>query len=91
MTTPDPDETPQPSRALLSAFLGGWARFQSKNGDKDGDESVKVIMSGFGIGLSLGVADAYISPKDILPIIQTDITWDEGRSKVLEANAKSKK
>lgn len=60
-------------------------------GDKDGDESVKVIMSGFGIGLSLGVADAYISPKDILPIIQTDITWDEGRSKVLEANAKSKK
>ena len=60
-------------------------------GDKDDDESVKVIMSGFGIGLSLGVADAYISPKDILPIIQTDITWDEGRSKVLEANAKSKK
>jgi|GEM_PF-5569628 len=39
MTTPDPDETPQPSRALLSAFLGGWARFQSKNGDKDGDSA----------------------------------------------------
>ena len=65
--------------------------YGDKDGDKDGDESVKVIMSGFGIGLSLGVADAYINPKDILPIIQTDITWDEGRSKVLEANAKSKK
>ena len=39
MTTPDPDETPQPSRALLSAFLGGWARFQSKDGDKDGDSA----------------------------------------------------
>ena len=39
MTTLDPDETPQPSRALLSAFLGGWARFQSKNGDKDGDSA----------------------------------------------------
>ena len=60
-------------------------------GDKDKDESVKVIMSGFGVGLSLGVADAYINPKDILPIIQTGITWDEGRSKVLEANDKSKK
>ena len=48
-------------------------------------------MSGFGVGLSLGVADAYINPKDILPIIQTGITWDEGRSKVLEANDKSKK
>ena len=41
MTTPDPDETPQPSRALLSAFLGGWARFQSKNGDKDGDSAAE--------------------------------------------------
>lgn len=39
MTTPDPDETPQPSRALLSAFLGGWARFQSKDGDKGGDSA----------------------------------------------------
>ena len=37
MTTPDPDETPQPSRALLSAFLGGWARFQSKDGGSAAD------------------------------------------------------
>ncbi|MCR4941247.1 MAG: ketoacyl-ACP synthase III [Campylobacter sp.] len=53
------------------------------------DEKIKIIMSGFGIGLSLGVTDAYVRPCDILPIIQTDITWDEGRRKVLEANAKS--
>lgn len=58
-------------------------------GDNNEDKEVPVIMSGFGIGLSLGVADAYINPKDIFPIISTDITWDEGRQKVLEANAKS--
>lgn len=50
------------------------------------EEVFPLIMSGFGIGLSLGVADAYIKPKDILPIISTDITWEEGRSKVEEAN-----
>ena len=37
MTTPDSSETPQPSRARLSAFLGGWARFQSKGGDSASD------------------------------------------------------
>ena len=37
MTTPDSSETPQPSRARLSAFLGGWARFQSKGGDSPDD------------------------------------------------------
>mgnify|MGYP000963623799 CR=1 FL=1 len=37
MTTPDTSETPQPSRARLSAFLGGWARFQSKSGDSPDD------------------------------------------------------
>ncbi len=58
-------------------------------GDNNEDKEVPIIMSGFGIGLSLGIADAYINPKDIFPIISTDITWDEGREKVLEANAKS--
>lgn len=57
-------------------------------GENSSGEQVKVIMSGFGSGLSLGVADAYIKPADMLPIIQTGITWDEGRQKVLEANAK---
>ena len=59
--------------------------YASNNEDKE----VLIIMAGFGIGLSLGVADAYINPKDIFPIISTDITWDEGREKVLEANVKS--
>lgn len=57
-------------------------------GDNNEDKEIPIIMSGFGIGLSLGVADAYINPKDIFPIISTDITWDEGREKVLKANAK---
>ena len=59
--------------------------YASNNEDKE----VPIIMAGFGIGLSLGIADAYINQKDIFPIISTNITWDEGREKVLEANAKS--
>lgn len=57
----------------------------------NGDLEIPIIMSGFGIGLSLGVCDAYVRPCDIFPIIQTDITWDEGREKVLDANDKSKR
>lgn len=58
-------------------------------GNNNEDKKVAIIMSGFGIGLSLGIVDAYINPKDIFPIISTDITWDEGREKVMQANAKS--
>ncbi len=58
-------------------------------GNNSADIEVPIIMSGFGIGLSLGIVDAHINPKNIFPIISTDITWDEGREKVLEANAKS--
>ncbi len=61
------------------------AYYASNNEDKE----VPIIMAGFGIGLSLGIADAYIKPKDIFQIISTDITWDEGREKVLKANDKS--
>ena len=46
MTTPDSSETAQqtdqPSRALLSTFLGGWTRFQAKGGEarsEDGESS----------------------------------------------------
>ncbi len=60
-------------------------------GDNNSEKELPIIMSGFGIGLSLGVCDAYIKPSDILPIISTDITWEEGYSKVLEANAKLEK
>ncbi len=55
--------------------------------ENNSDKEVSLIMAGFGIGLSLGIADALVSPKDIFPIISTDITWDEGRSKVENANA----
>lgn len=58
-------------------------------GENNSNENIKIIMSGFGIGLSLGVADAYIRPSDIFSIIQTDITWDEGREKVLDATPKA--
>lgn len=60
-------------------------------GENNIDKDLSVIMAGFGIGLSLGIADAKINPKNILPIISTDITWDEGRQKVIEANDKLKK
>lgn len=55
-------------------------------GEMNKDEDLPIIMAGFGIGLSLGVADCYINPKNILPIISTNITWDEGREKVEKAN-----
>lgn len=59
-------------------------------GKKNDNNPISIIMSGFGIGLSLGIVDTYIKPEDILPIISTNITWDEGREKVLKANDKSK-
>lgn len=39
---------------------------------------MKVLMSGFGVGLSWGVCSAMISPIDILPIIETDEIFEEG-------------
>ena len=60
-------------------------------GENNIDKELSILMSGFGIGLSLGIADAKINPVDILPIISTNTTWDEGRSKVEEANDKLKK
>ena len=53
MTTPDSSETAQqtdqPSRALLSTFLGGWPRFQAKGGDApsaDGASSDPAVDAG---------------------------------------------
>ncbi|PZU34665.1 MAG: RNA degradosome polyphosphate kinase, partial [Actinomyces sp.] len=56
MTTPDSSETPQPSRARLSAFLGGWARFQSKSGDSPDDAGSPAADDGPGVGA--GAPDA---------------------------------
>ena len=67
MTTPDSSETPQPSRARLSAFLGGWARFQSKGGDSPDDaESPAGAPDAAG-----GAAEAVYTPKPehvVLPL-----------------------
>jgi 3-oxoacyl-[acyl-carrier-protein] synthase-3 len=41
-------------------------------GENNTDDDISVIMAGFGIGLSLGIADAKINPINILPIISTD-------------------
>ena len=53
MTTPDSSETAQqtdqPSRALLSTFLGGWTRFQAKGGEarsEDGESSDSAVDAG---------------------------------------------
>lgn len=40
-------------------------------------ENLKIISSGFGIGLSWGIADFTIDRKDILPIIETDEYFKE--------------
>lgn len=49
-----------------------------KFGNSD-EETVHILASGFGIGLSLGVTSFEIKTSNILPIIETDITFDEGK------------
>ena len=40
--------------------------------------NIKVLMCGFGVGLSLGVASAEISTGDILPVVVSSECFDEG-------------
>lgn len=47
-------------------------------GNKNEDKNIKVLMSGFGVGLSWGVCSANINIKDIYPIIETDDFYEEG-------------
>lgn len=47
-------------------------------GDDTGHEVKKVLLCGFGVGLSWGVVSAYISPDLILPMIETDDYYAEG-------------
>ena len=35
-------------------------------------------MMGFGIGLSWGIVDAYLSPDAVLPITETDRYYEDG-------------
>ena len=38
----------------------------------------KVVMLGFGIGLSWGVSYAEIDTEDILPVVMTDYCFEDG-------------
>lgn len=48
-----------------------------KYGDAN-DETIKVLLAGFGVGLSWGVVSTEINTKDIYPIIVTDDYYKEG-------------
>lgn len=41
----------------------------------------KVLLCGFGVGLSWGVASVYISPKCVLPMIESDEYYEDGEIK----------
>lgn len=43
-----------------------------------GDNKLHLLMCGYGIGLSWGVIDTFISPDDILPIVETSDYYTEG-------------
>lgn len=47
-------------------------------GKNDEDKELNFLMCGFGVGLSWGVCSAKVNVKDILPIIETDVVFEEG-------------
>ncbi|MBQ9752778.1 MAG: ketoacyl-ACP synthase III [Paludibacteraceae bacterium] len=47
-------------------------------GNTDGAQNIKFLMSGFGVGLSWGVASATIDVQNIYPIIETEEYFAEG-------------
>lgn len=47
-------------------------------GEKRSNETIKTLMSGFGVGLSWGVMSAQINVNDILPLVHTDEYFDDG-------------
>lgn len=47
-------------------------------GNGNGDKRIKVLTSGFGIGISLGAVSFEINTKDILPIFEDDAIFEEG-------------
>lgn len=49
-----------------------------KYGDANVDENIRVLSSGFGVGLSWGVCAFTICSKDIYPIIETNEIFTEG-------------
>lgn len=49
-----------------------------KYGNDNASDAQRILMSGFGVGLSWGVAAASICPCDIYPVIETDEVFVEG-------------
>jgi len=49
-----------------------------KYGDCDEHRDINLLASGFGIGLSWGVIDFTINTDDIYPMIESDVTYDDG-------------
>lgn len=47
-------------------------------GDSEVNETLKVMACGFGIGLSLGITSFEIDTKNILPIYEDDVIFEEG-------------
>ncbi len=47
-------------------------------GNEYGNKTIKVLMCGFGVGLSWGVMSAEMNTGDILPVIETDECFTEG-------------
>jgi len=44
----------------------------------EADKKLKLLVSGFGIGLSWGIAGIEINTSDVLPVIFTDEYFEEG-------------
>ena len=49
-----------------------------KYGNLNDNKKIKFLTCGFGVGLSWGVCSLEINTNDILPIIETDIIFEEG-------------
>ena len=49
-------------------------------GEKNDEGYVHALMCGFGVGLSWSTADAFINVNDILPLVHTDDSFDDGYS-----------
>ncbi|KEJ92150.1 hypothetical protein JS73_07420 [Synergistes jonesii] len=47
-------------------------------GKEAGNRIIRPLMCGFGVGLSWGIVDAKINVSDILPLLQTDESFDDG-------------
>lgn len=47
-------------------------------GKNERSEEIKMLMSGFGVGLSWGVMTACVNAADVLPVIETDDYFGEG-------------